>query len=430
MTPDLPIRAAAMAADGSAARLSIMNTNTTPAPAPDTARAPGGWLFQRYLRWAEPRYARMPADLGAWSRNVDLWLYTTPTGRAFAATLLLALAGIIWGLTKMHIPFFAAVPGGGILWLGVIGTTLGPWMKPERFEGRRMLRVTGVSFLLGVMGAACGLLLATLTGHDVPSLQRFAFASLAALPLVVGLVALLLLVQWGVASWRRHVLAQEVERLQLVHERDQSALRSQQAELRLLHAQIQPHFIFNTLAALQHWVDNGDPRAGPLLHTLTGFLRAGTELIGRERVTIAEEASMAAQYLTIMQQRLGARLAWRDEIPSGLLAQSLPSGLLMTLVENAIEHGVEASLRAVTVVLGGDSEDDRLRLWVDDDGPGWPASAAPTEGLGLANVRSRLHHAFGPGARLRLEGLPSGGFRAALEWTPAPAIENHGKQDS
>lgn len=267
-----------------------------------------------------------------------------------------------------------------------------------------------------------------LTRHDGPRFDRFASATMAAVPLIVGVLALLLLVQWGVASWRRHVLAQEVEHLQLVHERDQAKLLSQQAELRVLHMQIQPHFIFNTLAALQHWVDNGDPRAGPLLHTLTGFLRAGTELIGREHVTIADEASMAGQYLTIMQQRLGARLAWRDEIPADQLSRSLPSGLLMTLVENAIEHGVEASLRPVTVVLGGECAEDRLRLWVDDDGPGWPAESPPAEGVGLTNVRRRLHNAFGPGARLHLQARTGGGCWAALEWSADAGIESPGKQ--
>jgi LytS/YehU family sensor histidine kinase len=233
----------------------------------------------------------------------------------------------------------------------------------------------------------------------------------------------MMLLQWVVASWRRHLLAQEVERLQLIHERDQAALRSQQSELRVLQAQIQPHFIFNTLAALQHWVDIGDPRAGPLLQTLTGFLRAGTELIGHERATLHDEARMAGQYLTILQQRLGDRLAWRDEIPAGLRTHALPSGLLMTLVENAVEHGVEASLRPVTVVLGGEcgsqGGDGRLRLWVEDDGPGWPSGCEPTDGVGLSNARSRLQHAFGPGARLQLQARPGGGCRAAVEWNDA-----------
>jgi hypothetical protein len=255
----------------------------------------------------------------------------------------------------MDIPFFAAVPGGGILWLGVISTTLGPWLKPERFEGRRLLRMTGVSFLLGVIGAACGILLVTFTRHDGPRFDRFASATMAAVPLIVGVVALLLLVQWGVASWRRHVLAQEVERLQLVHERDQAKLLSQHAELRVLHVQIQPHFIFNTLAALQHWVDNGDPRAGPLLHTLTEVIQFAT---ADDAFIVQTAAPDAADFLRAMIEsddivRVGFGLASDKPQIHRKLGLKLGKSIDVSFMVRRLGFAQAVGLKtAVAVVLG------------------------------------------------------------------------------
>jgi LytS/YehU family sensor histidine kinase len=221
--------------------------------------------------------------------------------------------------------------------------------------------------------------------------------------------------QWAMARLRRRRLEREVTELRLAQERDASAREVAEARLRLLQAQVHPHFVFNTLAAVQHWVDQGDARAAPLLRALTAFLRGSTEMLGRERTTLGEEAAMVGHYLAIMQARLGQRLRSHVEVPSGLAATELPPGLLLTLVENALEHGIEPALAGgtVTVLAELDESGSTVRVRVRDDGLGLPASWQ--EGVGLSNCRQRLVHHFGSSARLDVHAREPG-TEAVMSW--------------
>jgi LytS/YehU family sensor histidine kinase len=167
-----------------------------------------------------------------------------------------------------------------------------------------------------------------------------------------------------------------------------------------LRGQIQPHFIFNTLSALQHWVDTGDVRAPALLRSLTAFLRGSTELLGRGETTLQEEVSMVGHYLAIQHARLGERLAHSIDIAPPVANEKLPPGLLLTLVENAVEHGISPSLGGGTVRVSAEATADGWRVCVRDDGAGLVAGWR--EGVGLANCRQRLHHHFGARAALQL----------------------------
>ena len=143
------------------------------------------------------------------------------------------------------------------------------------------------------------------------------------------------------------------------------------------------------LAALQHWVDVGDARAAPLLRALTGFLRGSTELMLRDGVTLAQECALVRHYLAIMQSRLGQRL---------------PPGLLVTLVENAVEHGIEPQLHGGEVQVIArhlDTANGVFELRVLDDGAGLAAGlGGGAEGVGPINSRERLRHQFGTRAEL------------------------------
>jgi len=215
---------------------------------------------------------------------------------------------------------------------------------------------------------------------------------------MAGLGVLLLL--WAVGTARRGQLQRALVQLRLQHERDAAARQASEARLHLLQAQIQPHFLFNTLAALQHWVDTGDARAGELLRTMTAFLRGSTELLGRSQVGLAEEAQTLRHYLTVMQARLGARLRFEIDIAQECAAQTLPPGLLLTLVENAVEHGIEPGLHGGCVRVRSWREGDDFRLTVSDDGVG--LAQGWREGVGLANSRERLEHAYGTRASLSI----------------------------
>jgi hypothetical protein len=221
---------------------------------------------------------------------------------------------------------------------------------------------------------------------------------------------------WFVAIYRAHQIE---ARLRELDERDRAIDLARQ----LATAQIQPHFLFNSLASLQHWVDTRDERAAPMLASLTAYLRATLPLFERRSLTLGEELEAARRYLEVMQARLGERLRFSIEVAEpALLATALPPGVLLTLVENAVEHGVSPRLSGGTVQLRLRRAGALVAVEVADDGPGLPEGPAePAPGhLGLANTRARLAQAFGERARLVLANAPEGGCIARIE-LPAAA---------
>lgn len=196
---------------------------------------------------------------------------------------------------------------------------------------------------------------------------------------------------WALTVYRFHQIE---ARLRELNEQD-AALR---LSTQLAAAQIQPHFLFNTLASLQHWVDTRDERAAPLLRDFTAYLRATLPMFERELQPLANEIEMVRRYLAIMQARLGPRLAFAIDVPADASAQ-LPPGVVLTLVENAIAHGIEPQLRGGRIAIAARRDGEQLRLTVRDDGPGLAPGWA--EGVGLSNTRRRLQQAL-PAATLTL----------------------------
>ncbi len=206
----------------------------------------------------------------------------------------------------------------------------------------------------------------------------------AQLPLLLAAMTAVVSAWWLLTLFR---VQQISARLRELDEQD-AALR---LSTRLAAAQIQPHFLFNTLASLQHWVDTGDARAAPLLRDFTGYLRATLPMFEREQQPLADEMAMVQRYLAIMQARLGRRLGYTLDIAPDVAATELPPGLVLTLVENAIAHGIEPQLSGGHVTVRAARDGEAVRIQVADDGPG----LAPgwRDGVGLANTRRRLHHA-------------------------------------
>ncbi len=210
---------------------------------------------------------------------------------------------------------------------------------------------------------------------------------------------------WFLVMWR----AQQIEsRLAELVEREQAVEMAR----RLAAAQLEPHFLFNTLASLQHWVDTRDERASPLLAALTGYLRATLPMFKRPTQPLGDELEAVERYLQVMQARLGARLAWKIDVPPALSTRPLPSGVLLTLVENAVQHGIEPSIAGGRVQIRAHETVDGTVIEVDDDGPGLARGAQ--DGVGLTNVRQRLALVLGPAASLTLADAPAGGCRARL----------------
>ncbi|GAB4056845.1 sensor histidine kinase [Uliginosibacterium sediminicola] len=202
--------------------------------------------------------------------------------------------------------------------------------------------------------------------------------------------------------------------------RQEAALREAQgqkaalrAELRLLQAQIEPHFLFNTLANLHSLIGRDDALAKTLLERLNDYLRASLSHSRAEQATLGDEFAMLSAYLAIQQLRMGGRLQTQVELAEALREAAFPPMLLQPLVENAIIHGIEPKLGAgrVSVMAAGDAQ--QLRIVVEDDGVGFGASTGGS-GLGLTNVRERLSALFGSAATLEIRDHAPTGVRVEL----------------
>lgn len=222
----------------------------------------------------------------------------------------------------------------------------------------------------------------------------------------LGAGAVLSLLWWFVTLYRAHQIEGRLR------ERTHQA-RALELARQLTAAQIQPHFLFNSLASLQHWVEQKDDRAPQMLDALTRFLRATLPLFNRERLALHEEWAAVEAYMDVMRLRLGERLRPTLSLTPEAGKALLPPGLLLTLVENAIEHGVGPSLSGADVAVTARTERGRLLVEVRDNGAGLPDD--PTPGVGLRNCRERLVQAFGNTAHLTLDPAPGGGARAVLD---------------
>ncbi len=211
---------------------------------------------------------------------------------------------------------------------------------------------------------------------------------------------------WFLVIWRAHQIE---SRLSEQAEREKAIEMAR----RLAAAQLEPHFLFNTLASLQHWVATKDDRAAPLLAALTGYLRATLPMFKRPTLALHEELLAVERYLQVMQARMGQRLTWQIDVAPALRDLPLPPGVLLTLVENAILHGLEPQLAGGEVRLSAQIQGQMAHIDVVDNGLGLGDGAA--EGVGLSNVRQRLHLACGDAAQLVLQAAPQQGAWAHLE---------------
>ena len=204
-------------------------------------------------------------------------------------------------------------------------------------------------------------------------------------------------------------------RLELETERRRSAevSRSQAiAELALLQAQIEPHFLFNTLAHVQSTIEQQPALGKIMLEHLIRYLRGTLRRSRGSRYALAEEQELIEALLAIAALRLGTRLRYRVTIDAALCNAQLPPLLLQPLVENAIRHGIEPAIDGGEIVIDAQASGDELVLTVGDTGVGFSGSAP--EGVGLSNVRARLSSLYGSRGRLTLRSPPSGGVVAEL----------------
>ena len=180
------------------------------------------------------------------------------------------------------------------------------------------------------------------------------------------------------------------------------------AKLNLLHAQVEPHFLYNTLANAQVLTRTDPPRADQMLGHLIQYLRSSLPSVEESMSTLGVELERTQAYLEILKIRMGARLALQVDVPPALLSLPLPSMALQTLVENAIKHGLEPKPGGGTVWIIARSFEDHVTLTVADDGLGFGQGTTGT-GIGLKNLRERLRLTCGERASVAIvSNFPSG----------------------
>ena len=211
----------------------------------------------------------------------------------------------------------------------------------------------------------------------------------------------------------------------LRHKETRARMRANEAQLRLLQGQMEPHFLFNTLANVISLIDADAPRARHMLEALTDYLRASLGGLRHDDSTLAAELDLARRYLELMRTRMGERLRFEIDVDDSLRQACLMPLVLQPLIENAVKHGLEPQVDGGIVRVKAARVGGMLQVCIEDDGAGLEQAArrprrhvaggADGNGIALANLRERLRARFGVSAQLTLTTRESGtGTRSCL----------------
>jgi len=326
--------------------------------------------------------------------------YLSATG-----VLTLLLTGI-----KPSLPVGETFFLANVLVVATLVAVVGVWFGHRRNAGKSVWRLSVIVIGITCAGAITGALIGrTSKGEAILSLGSAEIIRMVSVGLLTGLAVAFVIV--GITWIRGREASARQAALEAEAERERLEKRNREAELRLLQAQVEPHFLFNTLANLRHLVQKGSADALPMLDHLIDYLRTALPGIREESSTVGREAALARAYLEIIRIRMGGDLSFEIDVPSELADHAIPPLMLMTLVENAVKHGI-APVGRGHVRLAASSAEGKLTLLVEDDGRGLADDMKP--GVGLANVRERIETLFGDEAALELRAREGGGAVSAL----------------
>ena len=217
-----------------------------------------------------------------------------------------------------------------------------------------------------------------------------------------------------VAGYVFYLRAQAAQEEVRAAELRRGALETQQmaTQLRLLQAQVEPHFLFNTLSNVRRLCQSDAVAGRAMLAQLTRYLRAALPRMRENETTLADEIDLVSAYLGVQKVRMGARLETSIDAPAPLLGARVPSMMLATLVENAIKHGIAPLPAGGSIVIAAREEHGDLLVDVTDTGRGFVETAGG--GTGLANIRARLSTQFGRDGRLALARVEPHGVSVSI----------------
>lgn len=321
--------------------------------------------------------------------NVMFWLF--------------ADADRIWARTAVALLYYTLA--GCLVW--VAAQRVDPWL--ERRGAGFGARMAGG---MGVLLAALVLLTALVYGVVFPLMlgRPVRPMGLYAIAFRVGAVALIV---YGWLLFVRSTHGDRAQAIRLQAQADRLAASLDQAELAQLQAQIEPHFLFNTLALVKRQYRVQPAEAERLLATLIGYLESAAPALRSKQWTVGDELALVRLYFDIHVHRFGQRFRYViAPAPAPWLAMPLPALVLATLAENAVRHGLAPKSGDGVIMVVLRHEAGALLMAVEDDGVGLRGSAG--SGTGLSTVRARLRSTYGDAAEMLVEPRTPSGVRAQL----------------
>jgi two-component sensor histidine kinase len=363
------------------------------------ARAPAGYrrFHARKLAERSAVERQQLRDFSVALKGWRGWLATAATIVAFS------LCGAVLHMLLPGSSRLGVIVTANVFGIAVLFALFDAWFHYRRLVKRKFRLVLTVVLyaLLAAVATSGGVLWIS---DQAPAAVMEKLPRMLAMILGAGLAFAIPILMIGVLRNRQHGAL--TEQLQRDAERDRLARELSESQLRLLRAQIEPHFLFNTLGAVQQLAEHGAPRAAELTANLIAFLRASMTDMRSEQVRLDTEFGLVEAYLRVMQARLGERLRFTLALPPMLAEVQVPSMLVLTLVENAIKHGIEPALRGGEVSVAAEVRGAAILVRVRDSGVGM--AAQPGAGTGLDNVRRRLQLAYGAAAGLALHDADPG----------------------
>lgn len=320
---------------------------------------------------------------------------------------------VIAKLAVAKLSWMAALMLSGAMFAALSFALAAVWFGPSR--ARTGLKSVAVIVLLAITGAVLGgffgRLIATGSVDEVfASFTRSAPQILIG-GLVTGMVFAVMMV--SVAQYRRSQLMRQNAELQRQAGAERMGRQLADAKLKLMQAQVEPHFLFNTLASVQQLAEGRAPEAAAMTAQLIKFLRAGLAGLRENNSTLEREFAAIGAFLEIMTTRMGDRLTYELHLPTELKSVAVPPAMLISLVENAIKHGVEPAVDPATLRMEASATDSELRIVVTDTGIG-PNTRNSGGGVGLDNIRQRLRVLYSGRAHLAVRANEPHGFHATI----------------
>jgi sensor histidine kinase YesM len=228
---------------------------------------------------------------------------------------------------------------------------------------------------------------------------------------------------YGVRALQRHAERANAQALALDASQRELERQAEEAQLQLLQAQIEPHFLFNTFANVRRLYRQQPAAGAEAIDNLMVYLRAALPQVRRTESTLGDEFDLAQAYLELFRMRMGSRLHFVLDLPPELRGVPFPPMLLVTLAENAIKHGLAPADLGGTVRIAARVNGTSLVVSVADDGVGFGGASAGGSGVGLVNIRRQLAARYGDSARLTLEPGAACGVcaRVTVPWQPGAA---------